>query len=73
MPFSLMNAPFTFQRMIDNVFSYFSYAQVYLDDIVVAPESIEDHSVHLKEVLKRIKKLGLNFKVSKFEFVEEEI
>ena len=35
MPFGLMNAPFTFQRMMDQVFQNLGFVRVYLDDVVV--------------------------------------
>lgn len=73
MQFGLINAPFTFQRMMYKVFSDLSYVQVYLDDIVVASETIVEHVGHLREVLKRIEEAGLKIKVSKCEFAEEEM
>ena len=52
MPFGLCNAPGTFQRVMNNVFFKLldSCVVVYLDDILIFSNSIEQHKVHLKQV-----------------------
>ena len=48
MPLGLTNAPATFQRTMDMTFSdMIDYTDIYVDDIVVYSESLEDHLVHL--------------------------
>ena len=59
MPFGLRNAGQTFQRMMDNVLAGLDYTFVYLDDVLVASASHEEHAVHLREVLSRLSKHGL--------------
>ncbi|CAF4998130.1 unnamed protein product, partial [Rotaria sp. Silwood1] len=56
MPFSLTNAPATFQRLMDLVLGdlKWSCALVYLDDIIVYSSSFEDHLHHLDLVLQHI-------------------
>ena len=50
MPFGLTNAPATFQRTIDMTFSdMIDYTDIYVDDIIVYSESLEDHLVHLRK------------------------
>lgn len=39
MPFSLMNAPSTIQRMMDIIFDHISFVLVYLYDVVVFSKS----------------------------------
>ena len=50
MPFGLTNAPATCQRTVDMTFSdLIDYTDIYVDDIVVYSESLENHLVHLKK------------------------
>jgi hypothetical protein len=53
MPFSLCNAPATFQRAMDGIFRKENRKFVipYLDDIIVYSKTLEDHEKHLKIVL----------------------
>ena len=54
MPFGLRNAGQTFQRMIDQVLLDLPFVFTYLDDILVASYSPENHMHHLKDVFKRL-------------------
>ena len=47
MPFGLMNAPSTFQRMMDGVLKDLPFVRVYLHDLVVFSESLDVHLDHL--------------------------
>lgn len=55
MPFGLMNAPFTFQKVMDHLFNDLEFVHVYLDDIVIASKNIGEHEGHLNLVLSRLK------------------
>ena len=61
MPSGLSNAGATFQRMTDRVTGreLEPYAFSYLDDIIIATETFEDHLAMLERVLARIKEAGL--------------
>lgn len=71
MPFGLMNAPSTFQRMMNGVLRGLSWLSclVYLDDIVVFTRGgIERHVVELATVLERLSAAGLTLKLKKCVF-----
>ena len=54
MPFGINNAPANFQRTIYMTLSdMIDYTDMYVDDIVVYSETLEDHLVHLRKVLQR--------------------
>ncbi|KAE8973239.1 hypothetical protein PR002_g26257 [Phytophthora rubi] len=71
MPFGLMNAPSTFQRMMNGVLRGLTWSTclVYLDDIVVYTRGgIERHVVELATVLERLSAAGLTLKLKKCVF-----
>ena len=55
MPFGLTNAFVTFCNLMNDIFHDFIYhfMVVYLDDIVVYSESLDDHVSHLRQMLTR--------------------
>ena len=74
MPFGLCNAPATFQRTMNALFTDIQhYAQAYMDDIVIFSNTLEEHIQHLREVLSRLRNAKLFGKLSKSEFAQTEI
>ena len=75
MPFGLTNAPATFQRLMAQLFSgpEWDFVFVYLDDILIASASINEHLEHVEKVLKRLVQAGLRLKPSKCTFATTEI
>ncbi|KAJ1208729.1 hypothetical protein NDU88_004112 [Pleurodeles waltl] len=66
MPFGLKNAPANFQRFVNGVLAgKDAYCAAYLDDIAVYSSSLEEHLLHLKEVLQALQQAGLTIKASK--------
>jgi cleavage and polyadenylation specificity factor subunit 1 len=59
MPFGLCNAAQTFQRLMDNIFQDLPFVSVYLDDILIASRSHNEHMAHVKSVFQRLKETGL--------------
>ena len=74
MPFGLVNAPATFQRLMDLVLHDLTEkCVVYLDDILIFSATLDDHYDILREVFERLMEHRLYVKISKCSFVQEEI
>ena len=70
-PMGLCNAPATFMRLMNNIFKDMiaeGFVTVFMDDIVIYSESVQDHWVHLRKVLVRLKEQKLFAKASKCSF-----
>jgi len=74
MPFGSMNAPSTFQRLIDRVLKGLTWKQclVYIDDVLVFGSTFEKHLMDLDEVLNRFTLSGLSLKPAKCIFGNQE-
>ena len=68
MPFGLKTAPQTFQRFMDSVFRGLDFVFVYIDDLLVASTSPEEHRHHLRLVFERLAEHGLAIHPAKCEF-----
>ena len=70
MPFGLTNAPATFQSMINDVLRPFLdvFVVVYLDDILIFSDSLEEHTKHVSTVLEQLSQHDLFVKAKKCEF-----
>ena len=75
MPFGLTNAPATFWNLMNDVFHEYvdHFVVVYLDDMVIYSESLEDHLEHLRNVLSKLREHQLFVKKEKCEFTQQEI
>ena len=75
MPYSLCNAPETFQCLMQNCLGELNltYALIYLDDVIVYSKTEEEHLVHLCAILEQFMEHGLKLKPSKCNFFRTEI
>ena len=74
MPFGLVNAPPTFQRLMDSVLGgLMDKCIVYLDDILVYSKTIDEHYDSIRLILDRLLRHKLYIKISKCAFVQEQI
>ena len=75
MPFGLVNAPATFQRLMERVLAGLARGgcHVYLDDVLVFGKTMEEHNQNLTEVLGRIRGAGLRLKPRKCNFAQESV
>ena len=65
MPFGPTNAPMYFQQSMQKIFGDLPYITIYLDDISILSETIEQHKKHLKEVFRRLKQHGIKLRLDK--------
>lgn len=85
MPFGLCGAPATFQHMMDTVFgtptelqssqnlSFAEFVAIYLDDVCIFSNTIDDHLMHIRAVLSRLRSYKLYAKPSKCEWMQRSI
>jgi len=75
MPFGLCTAPSYFQRFMNDSFMDMMdrYVSIYLDDILIYSKTRKEHEKHIKEVLARLRSIGLNADIKKSSFFQKEI
>ena len=71
----LDKCPATFQRLMISLFveNKWPFVFIYLDDILIASNSKEDHVVHVAKVLDKLMNTGIRLKLSKCAFAQKEI
>jgi hypothetical protein len=74
MPMGLKNSPSTFQRVMDNVLRGLqnNICLVYLDDIVVFSNSLQEHIINLEKVFLRLRESNFKIQMDKSEFLKLE-
>jgi len=72
LPFGLTNAPAVFMNLMNDVFQEYldDFICVYLDDILVYSENLDDYLRHLRLALDRLRLQKLYVKLSKYQFAE---
>jgi hypothetical protein len=75
MSFGLTNAPVTFQAYVNEALTGLLniICIVFLDDICIYSDLIEEHEKHVRQVFDRLRTYGLYCKLSKCEFSIEKI
>ncbi|KAG8180948.1 hypothetical protein JTE90_024697 [Oedothorax gibbosus] len=73
MQFGLCNAASTFQRFIDNVIRDLPSTYAFIDDILVASTTEEEHLVHLRMLFQRLQEYGLSVNAAKCVFGATEL
>ena len=74
-PFGLTNAPAVFQRFMNDIFHDLLDVNVvvYLDDILIYSDDMDQHKAHVREVLKRLRANGLYAGAQKCEFHKDTV
>lgn len=65
MTFGLRNASQSFQRYINRALGDLEFVFIYIDDILVASSSLDEHIEHLRVVFQRLKEFHLRLNVAK--------
>ena len=73
MAMGLTNAAPTFQRLMDSIFRDLDFVSCYLDDIMIASKTAEEHLQHIEIVLQRLKEHELLARETKCAFFMSEI
>lgn len=73
MPFGLRNSSQTFQRFMNEVCRGLNFIFVYIDDILIASRTPEDHKIHLETLFERLAEYGVSVKPSKCLFGVESL
>ena len=75
MPFGLCNASATFQRLMQNCLGELNliYYLIYLDDITIFLQTVEEHLCRLHVVFDCFREYNLKLKPSKCSLIKEEI
>ena len=73
MPFGLKNAGQMFQRMMDEILSDLDYLFVYMDDVLVASHSMEEHMEHFRELFRHLAVHDLVVSPGKCQFGQQQI
>lgn len=75
LPFGLTNAPATFMHLMHQTFRKFldEFVLVFLDDILIFSNTLEEHERHVRQVLEVLRKEKLYAKESKCEFFKDEV
>ena len=75
LPFGLTNAPATFMHLMQDVFRPLldTCVIVFLDDVLIYSETLEEHAKHVEEALALLRKHQLYAKASKCEFFRKSI
>ena len=75
MPFSLVNAPATIQRLMKTCLGklQLNWCLIYLTDVTVFSKTLKEHLIQLRAVFLKLKEVGLNLKPSKCEFFKNSL
>ena len=75
MPFGLKGSAITFTRLVNTIFHGMlgKSIHIYMDDLLIGTNSIEEHLTILREVLHRLQAAGLKLKLEKCDFLKKEI
>jgi hypothetical protein len=68
MPFGMKNSPATFQRLINSIIMDLDGCDAYIDDLIIASETWEDHVKIIRELFERFSKATLTINLLKSEF-----
>ena len=69
----IKSAPEAFQRIMDQLCAGIDGAKAYIDDIMLASKSVDEHKANLERLLQRIDEFGFRLKFEKCKFFKSEV
>lgn len=73
MPFGLKTAVAGMSRCINLLFNDYDYVSSYIDDILIASTTEEEHYIHLRRVFEKLREANLTVNLAKCKFLRKEI
>ena len=75
MPFGLCNAPATFQRLMNKVFTdnIGKFIAVYLDNILIFSRNLDEHWQHLRWALEKFREAKFYGRLHKCMFLKDQV
>ena len=75
MPFGLVNSGASFQRLMGHILRGLEYrfALIYIDDIIIFSQSVDEHLDHLEEVFRRLRDANVKLNPKKCSFVKQRV
>jgi len=75
MSFGLINAPATFQKLMNYILHDYlnNFVVVYLDNILVCSDSFDEYLLHLRKVFTKLQEANLIIKLKKCKFEQRKI
>ena len=75
MPFGLVNAPATYQRLMEECFFglHLDICYIYLDDLIIFSKTFEEHVDRLKQIFQRLREVNLKLSPKKCEFMKKKV
>lgn len=73
LPFGLRNAAQSFQRYLHSILRHLPFVYSYIDDLLVASSSQQEHESHLRQLFECLNKHGICINLAKCEFGVSEV
>ena len=75
MPFGLVNAPATYQRLMEQCFEglHLDICYIYLDDLIIFSKTFEEHITRLEKIFQRLRDVNLKLSPKKCEFFKRKV
>lgn len=75
MPFGLVNAPATYQRLMEECFDglHLDICFIYLDDLIIFSKTYEEHVERLEKIFQRLREVNLKLSPKKCEFFKKKV
>jgi hypothetical protein len=75
MPFVLAGAPSTYQRFVSSILEPIKrpWLQIYIDDILIFSDNLDEHLAHIKEVMAILAKNNLYIRSEKYQWMRKSL